>query len=150
MLHRHGCNYRFSLHFPTGARVAVRGWFCGGYISRLLGHHPQGEPGRVPGSQHNPGQHFLKGVHSSMWCHGRDRWSREPRRNAAAWDAGRMQLCGESQGAPWPDTGDRVFTGKGAPAARQFGMSPLLDYRLPKQMPHREPEGSKVKTESLS
>lgn len=39
---------------------------------------------------------------------------------------------------------DRAVTGKGAPAAGQFGMSPLLDYWLPKQMPHREPE---VKTE---
>lgn len=104
MVHRHGCNYHFSpefsLLFPMGPWVGVRGWFYGGYISQLLGYHPQGEPGTVPSSQRIPGQHFLIGVHSSMRCHRRDRWSHEPRRNTAAWDGGRRQLHSENQGDP--------------------------------------------------
>lgn len=132
MLHRHWCNYHLSPESSLHASISrwvrewrVRGWFCSGYVSRLLEHLPQGDPGRLPSSQRIPGQRFLMGEHGSTWCHGRYKWSHEPRRDAAAWagaGGGKgmsgMRLRGESQGAPQPGTRDGAFPGKVSPGRR--------------------------------
>lgn len=65
-----------------------------------LGITPKVSQGRSPVPSTSRASIFLIGVHSSMWCHRRDRGSHEPRRNAAAWDGGRRQLHSENQGDP--------------------------------------------------